>query len=336
MTAAIETKPQNSSSQWHSLGKLIALCAFAAMMSTFGPFALVAPAAIALAFIHFGFLRVSVAVSVLSLGLYFLGGQNISAVGSILTFAYSAIVGLVIDRFTYYRVHPVKGVLYGGVTFYLIVLLISGLGIYFSGSSLNEIILSQVNVFIDQMKQSPEYEQIISAGGEQAIELKSFVASPELLVNQVVNWLPSVLFISIFASLWASFYFVLRNSLTWRVGRKYPFGLMHLTFFKLPFSFVYPLIAGLVMSLVGDSIEGYDFSVIGFNLLYSLGALYFFQGFGVVYDFLTVKGYRGIFKSLLVTLAVVFMWRLVVLVGVLDLWINFRKFYVKKIEGDKK
>ena len=34
--------------------------------------------------------------------------------------------------------------------------------------------------------------------------------------------------------------------------------------------------------------------------------------------------------------AVVFMWRFVVLLGVLDLWINFRKFYVKKIEGDKK
>ena len=100
MTAAIETKPHSSSSQLHSLGKLVALCAFAAMMSTFGPFALVAPAAIALAFIHYGFLRVSVTVSVLSLGLYFLGGQNISAIGSILTFAYSAIVGFVIDRFT--------------------------------------------------------------------------------------------------------------------------------------------------------------------------------------------------------------------------------------------
>jgi hypothetical protein len=336
MTTAIETKPQHSSTQLQSLGKLVALCAFAAMMSTFGPFALVAPAAIALAFIHFGVLRVSVAVSLLSFGLYFLGGQNISAVGSILTFVYSAIVGFVIDRFTVYKVHPVKGVLYGGVLFYAFVLVIAGLGIYVSGTSLNDLILGQVNVFIDQMKQSPEYGQIVAAGGDQARELKNLVASPKQMVDQVVSWLPSVLFISIFSSLWASFYFVLRNSLTWRVNRKYPFGLLHLTFFKLPFGFAYPLIAALAMALIGDSIEGYDFSVIGFNLLYSLGALYFFQGFGVVYDFLTVKGYRGLFKSLLITLAVVFMWRLVVLVGVLDLWINFRKFYVKKIEGDKK
>ena len=84
------------------------------------------------------------------------------------------------------------------------------------------------------------------------------------------------------------------------------------------------------MALVGDSIEGYDFSVIGFNLLYSLGALYFFQGFGVVYDYLTVKGYRGLFKSLLVTLAVVFMWRLVVLVRRSRSLDKFSKILCKK------
>ena len=80
---------------------------------------------------------------------------------------------------------------------------------------------------------------------------------------------------------------------------------------------VYILITGLVLSLVGDSIEGYDFSIVGYNVLYGLGTLYFFQGFGVVYDYLTVKGYKGLFKSLLIMTAVVFMWRLVVLLGVL-------------------
>ena len=335
MATAVETKHQPQNSPMQSIGKLVALCAFAAMMSTFGPFALVAPAAIALAFIHFGVGRVAVAVSLMSVGLYFLGGQNISAFGSIITFVYSALIGYVIDRFTVYKVHPVKGILFGGITFYVGVFLVAFIGLAFSGTTFTEVVSTQVSFFIDQMQQSPEYKQIISAGGDQARELKNLVKAPEQMVEQIINWMPSVVFIGIFLSLWASFYFVLRNSLAWRSRRKYPFGLLHLTFFKLPYWLVYPLIIGLGCALLGDSIEGYDFSVIGFNLLYALGALYFFQGFGVVYDYFTVKGYRGFFKSLLVTLAVVFMWRLVVLIGLLDLWVNFRKFYVKKIEGDK-
>jgi len=336
MSTAVETKQQTQQSPIQSIGKLVALCAFAAMMSTFGPFALVAPAAIALAFIHFGVGRVSLAVLLMSIGLYFLVGQNMNALGSISTFLYSAVVGFVIDRFIAYKVHPVKGVLFGGIAFYLGVIVIASIGLMINGLSFTELVNSQVSVFINQMKQSPEYNQIISAGGEQARELRSLVNSPSSLVEQVINWMPSVAFIGIFLSLWASFYFVLRNSLAWRSHRKYPFGLLHLTFFKLPFWLVYPLILALSFSIVGDSIEGFDFSVIGFNMLYSLGVFYFFQGFGVVYDYLTVKGYRGFFKSLMITLAVVFMWRVVVLIGVLDLWVNFRKFYVKKIEGDKK
>jgi uncharacterized protein YybS (DUF2232 family) len=336
MATAVETNHRpNKSSPLQSVGKLVALCAFAAMMSTFGPFALVAPAAIALAFIHYGVGRVFLAVSIMTVGLYFLGGQNVSAFGSIITFAYSSFVGFAIDRLITYKVHPVKGVLYGGVGFYLIALVFTTCAIVISGTSLNEVVGTQVNFFIEQMQKSPEYNQIISAGGDQARELQNIVKSPEEMVKQIVNWIPSVVFISILLSLWASFYFVLRNSLAWRSQRKYPFGLLHLTFFKLPFWIVYPLIVALALSLIGNSVEGYDFSVVGFNLLYSLGALYFFQGFGVVYDYFTVKGYRGFFKSLMVTLAVVFMWRLVVLIGLLDIWINFRKFYVKKIEGDK-
>ncbi len=272
----------------------------------------------------------------MSVALYFISGQNLNSVGSIGTFVYSTLVGYVIDRFIVYKVHPVRGVLLGGITFYVISSILLGLALLVSGTGVTELVSKQVILFIDQMKQSPEYNQIISAGGDQARELKKLVSSPEMVVEQIVNWMPSVVFIGIFLSLWASFYFVLRSSLTWRAARKYPYGLMHLTFFKLPYWSAYPLIVGLAFSIIGNSIEGYDFSVIGFNILYSLGALYFFQGFGVVYDYLTVKGFRGFLKSLMVTLAVIFMWRLVVLIGLLDLWINFRKFYVKKIEGDKK
>ena len=320
----------------HEIGKLLALCAFAAMMSTFGPFALIAPAALALAFIHFGKVKVLLLSSLLALGIYLIGGQSLNSLGSVGTFVYSCLIGLGIDRLIHRKIHPVKGVLYGGTFAYGLICLLALIVFSAQDLSLRDLVGSQVNFFIDQLKASPDYEKVISAGGEQARELKDLVASPNLIIEQIINWVPSVLFVGIFFSLWASFYFVLRNSLAWRNKRKYPYGLLHLTFFKLPFWLVYFLIFGLVLALLGSSVEGLDFSVYGFNILYSLGALYFFQGFGVVHDYLTVKGHKGFIKSLLMTLAVVFMWRLVVLIGLLDLWVDFRKFYLKKIEGDKK
>ena len=336
MTATVETNTNPQTTVANSIGKLVALCAFAAMMSTFGPFALVAPAAIALAYIHFGVVKVLITSVLMAAAIYTLGGQNMSSLGSVGTFIYSCLIGLIINQFTMKKVHPVKGILFGGSFAYLALVLVVGVSLYLNDTSIEELLTTQINVFVDQLKQTSEYQQIISAGGDQARELKDLVTSPNKIVEQFLNWIPSVVFIGIFFSLWASFYFVLRNSLAWRTKREYPFGLLHLTFFKLPFGLVYLVIVGLIMALIGNSIDGYDFSVIGFNILYSLGALFFFQGFGVVYDFLTVKGYRGLFKSLLITIAVVFMWRFVVLIGLLDLWINFRKFYFKKIEGDNK
>ena len=48
------------------------------------------------------------------------------------------------------------------------------------------------------MKETPEYSQIISAGGDQARELRKIVESPELLTEQIVNWIPAVGFVGIF------------------------------------------------------------------------------------------------------------------------------------------
>ena len=87
--------------------------------------------------------------------------------------------------------------------------------------------------------------------------------------------------------------------------------------------------------LFGDQLGSEWYGVVGFNILYCLGTLYFFQGFGVFYDYLRSKNLVGFGKSIVLMLVLVFAWRMLVFVGLLDLWVNFRKFYVKKeIEGE--
>ena len=101
MTSAVETKHSPNSKKMQSIGKLVALCSFAAMMSTFGPFALVAPAAIALAFIHFGRMKVLGVCFFLAVGVYLLGGQNLNSLGSTGSFLFSFLIGLMIDFFIF-------------------------------------------------------------------------------------------------------------------------------------------------------------------------------------------------------------------------------------------
>ena len=200
--------------------------------------------------------------------------------------------------------------------------------------SLYDLILTQVNNGIAQIKSNQEIQNALNLGGEKAILLKEILSKPQEMTKEILSWSFAVVFSGIYLSVWASFYFVLRNSLAWRLKKNYPFGVVHFTHFKLPFTLVYLLIIGLGLTLGGEYITSYA-PVIGMNILYCLGSLYFFQGFGLMYDFLVVKRIRGFLRSLIIMSALMFAWRFIAFLGLFDVWVNFRKFLKKKDEGDR-
>ena len=84
----------------------------------------------------------------------------------------------------------------------------------------------------------------------------------------------------------------------------------HLTYFKLPFSFVYAVILAIVIVLLGDYVGKYA-PIVGMNILYSWNTI-FFPGFGVCYDFFVIKKIRGFFRSFSLMIILVFAWKAVV------------------------
>lgn len=90
---------------------------------------------------------------------------------------------------------------------------------------------------------------------------------------------------------------VLRNSVIWKQKISYPYSLRDIIEFKVPEFFVWPLIAGLALFLGGEYFLGEKAEVIAVNILYCLSIFYFFQGFGVLADFLThirIVGFSGV------------------------------------------
>jgi len=128
---------------------------------------------------------------------------------------------------------------------------------------------------------------------------------------------------------------ILRNSLVWRIRHAYPFGLKDLVRYKVPDFFVWPLIAGLALFLGAEAIAPWA-EVLGGNILACLGIFFFFQGFGVFVDLLSFLGINGFFRSILIVSTVFMGWKVLVLAGLFDIWVDFRRFMKtkKNDEGD--
>ena len=168
----------------------------------------------------------------------------------------------------------------------------------------------------------------MKTGGEDARILSDILSSPEKTVTQIIRWSPSLLVSVIFGGLWVCLGVVIKNAPLWRDRLAYPWNSSHFLAFTMPFHSVWFLILGMVCYLLGDP-AGDSLRVIGGNVLYCMGVFYFFQGFGILIDFLVHVNISGILRTIFIITAVVMGWKLIVLLGVFDMWFNFRKFFKK-------
>ena len=249
----------------------------------------------------------------------------------VMAYIYSLLLGEIIFR----EVKPSHGLIMAGA----IIISLTGLGLlaFHLGSELGlkEVISQYVAKFLSNLKESSG--ERLRTGGEEARMIRELLDHPEDIVKNIIQWAPTAIVVSTFLGLWASLFMVLRNGLIWKQKLKYRYGIRDLVEFKTPEWFVYPLIISLVLFVGGDQFLGESAGIIGGNLLYILGIFYFFQGFGIFSDLLTYMGIFGIFRSVLMIFTIFAAWRILAVVGMFDLWLNFRKYFKrnKDNEGDK-
>jgi uncharacterized protein YybS (DUF2232 family) len=199
-------------------------------------------------------------------------------------------------------------------------------------TELNNSVVKLLNMVKEQNKDN----DALNSGGDEARAFQDFISKPEELTNEIFVNLPAIIFVFAFFGLWVSLYMTLRNSVVWRYKNLYSYTLKDLINFRAPDFFVWPLIASLVCLVGAD----YGFpkmtEIIGNNLLYCLGVFYLFQGFGVYNAFLQYLRIGGFIKTIFVVFTLVMAFKFLAILGMFDLWFDFRKFFTnsKKDEGD--
>ena len=318
------------------MAKLSLLALLAVGLLMFPPLSILAPVPFAFAILMAGKLKGLVFAGIFStaittLSIYIPDFIGPIAKGSLLF----AVLGLFFAEIILRKIPPIRGFITLGVFLNVLFGAFLGLTTLFSDFSPKKVVEENVTKAIVELKASEKINSIKAEEGEDARVLMDMINNPQTLVDKILTWLPAGIFVTIFLTVWICSFVILKKSLFWRNRVEYPFGIKDFLRFKVPEFFVYPLILSLALTLGGEYLMGERGTIIGENLLYCVGIFYFFQGLGIFIDLLDFLKVFGLLRIMMASITFLFAWRVLVIAGIFDLWINFRKFF-KKNKGLKK
>ncbi len=306
--------------------KLVLLISLSVLFS-YGPLNLFAP--IPLAFGHLLYGRnksTAIAfVTILLLGLFTFIPSNFYLM---MAFCCAYIFAIFIAESILNNWHPVRALIFSGISLISTLWVLLFLFFLFSATAPKAMVFNSVNDFIEIFKKDNAQLMLSDAPGATAI--KELLRDPNLISQMILNWFFSLIFISIFATFWIGFLVILKNRHIWsKHVISYAYTHKDLLTFKSHEYLIYFLIGGLVFYVGGDflEIDIPTLEVFGGNILFCLSFFYFIQGLGIYLDFLHFLKIYKVMRLFFTVLTVLVAWKILVILGVFDLWVNFRKFF---------
>jgi hypothetical protein len=303
------------------LGAVAIVLSLSILMSALASFPL------ALAQILYGRLKGFILIVVVAVIVWLLS-QKMQGPFIFWSYIVSALFSVPLAHIVLAQMNPLKGFLLFGV----VALMFFGGAIGFKVATMNvpfeEYVLKNAT-FLSQELQKEE-NQIFDLKGEEAQEILQTISDPKKLSQELLNFLPKVFFGSVFFILWCNLFLLLRARGLYSFKLRYPYSEKHLFRLKVPDFFVWPVIACLVVLVMGEGAVNIWVYKLAQNILYGIGPFYFFQGFGIFWDVLNHFGIKGFVRSLLMVFTIVSGHWMLLLVGFFDMWVDFRKFIMKK------
>lgn len=321
-----------------TLGKLLFFSVLTLAFSGFGPLSLFAPVPMAFAYILYGVVKTSIVgiVVIAALMLAATMFQGATFLGSQAGVYFMAMVfGFFASQVIAKGQRPVQGLLKSGLTIFAVVALLFA-GVAMTGDvPVTEQLSSVVTKTFETALESENVKMMLAEGGPEARVLEMTLKNPAEAVKIIIDWSFTVVFVGIFFTLWLTLFLVFRNTFIWKERHNYPYKLKDFVNFKTPDYLIYPLLVGMGFVLGGEYIGSWA-PVVGYNVMYSLGIFYFFQGFGCYLAFLDYLKIRGFFRTFLTMFTIFMGFKVVALTGVLDLFFDFKNKLKKKSrnEGD--
>ena len=313
-------------------GRLVFLGLLSVFLSFLGPMLIFAPVPLAMAILLYGRAKAALTVAGITLVIFSLswGESDISSIYFVGVYVLAYLFSVLVGEIVLQKKSPLLGIFSAGTLMLMGAVFLLGFFSLVTEQGLRgELQSFVVEQFAAAKNQSGEF---LKTGGEDARVLADVLSHPEKAVEAIIRWSPSLMVSIIFGGLWVCLGVVLKNAPLWKDRLEYPWDTKHFLAFSMPFNSVWLLMVGMVCYLLGDYI-GVFFKVIGGNLLYCMGVFYFFQGFGILVDFLIYAKVAGILRTIFIITAVVMGLRIIVLLGVFDMWFNFRRFFKK--DGSK-
>lgn len=242
----------------------------------------------------------------------------------------SLVIAISLAEIVIREFEPMLGIIIIGVALSLTVAGLFAVSVSQSEKTLKEQIVvefKKIQPLLEEQK-----KKIQDSDVNNAFEVQALLSQPELLADKVIKEAPSYFFVGLFVVLWANLFLLLKsNRLVDKVKGKYTE--MYLLNFKMPDQAIWFVIVALALVLWGDSL-GEWYSTIGMTFLKTIGVFYFFQGFGIYLGFLDFIKLTGFFRSLLVVFTVFSAGQILAVVGLADMFIDFKKLMTKKDQGD--
>lgn len=220
---------------------------------------------------------------------------------------------------------PVKSIVVAGLTFMSCLGLVVGLAI----SQQN---ISPVDFFAQEITKVKEKLEVARSEGkfEQNLEDLGLARPSEEIAKEILILIPGYLFIGTFFVLWVNMFLALKGQRLLRTESAVKYDERALLGFKMPFFWAYFVAIGLALVVGADYLQLSWAEPVGMNLLRMLGVFYFFQGFGVLLDYLNHFGVLGLFRTLIVMAIVLVMPSLIAFLGLFDTWFDFTQKIRKK------
>ncbi len=178
----------------------------------------------------------------------------------------------------------------------------------------------------------------------EQVALKELLESPDSFADFVIRNFITVYFSVVVLTLWLNLILFFRAKPFFRHRSKSrpksEYGVRSLIHVKVPEVFVWPLIVCLVLAIWGEELaplvglSGTLIAQIGFSGTVCLAVLYFIQGLGVYIDFLANLRIWPFFKLFLLAFTALSANWLLSILGLFDLWFDWRRFFLPTKDSD--
>ena len=226
------------------------------------------------------------------------------------------------------KIKPVKGIFISGLVLLFLSLTVGYAGLKSQDLSLKGYILQTIEENKEAFEQQKrELEK--SAKTDEAFQSLSLLNQPEILADTIIKEIPTYFVGGAFLVIWLNLFLLIRSQRFLLRNRSSALSEFSLIYIKLPDHLIWIVIASLGMVLAGDQLSPL-LPQIGSVIISALAVFYFFQGFGIYIHFLNYVNVKGIFRTLLIVFTILTANYILVLIGLFDMFINFRRFFIKK------